>query len=72
MTHTVASSDFGVLTFPDEEDFKAFEREERTLYKKYHDLEVAKHGIFAGNQNKFVQTVEELNQFDPHPHPLDD
>lgn len=71
MTHSVASSDLGLLTFPDDEDYEAFTKEIRDVYKKYHDLEVAKHGIFAGNQDKFVKTTDELNQFDPYPHPLD-
>ncbi len=70
-THSVSDSDLGLLTFPDVNDYITFKMEERALYKKYHDLEVEKYGIFAGNQNKFVRTVEELNNFDPHPHPLD-
>jgi len=69
--NSIGSSDLGLLTFPDEKDYLAFERERRALYKKYHDIEVTKYGIFAGNQDKFVKTVEDLNDFDPYPHPLD-
>ena len=71
MTHSVSDSEFGLLTFPDDDDYLAFKRDVRAVYKKHHDLEVQKHGIFAGNQNKFVPSVKDLNSFDPHPHPLD-
>jgi hypothetical protein len=71
MIRTIFGSEHGCLRFNDEETYNRFKAEERALYKKYHDEEVQKYGIFAGNQNKYVQSVSELNTLDSYPHPLD-
>ena len=69
--HIVMSSSYGSLHFTNSEEYEEFAKEEKALYKKYHDLEVKKHGIYASNQDKFVQSIDELNDFDSYPHPLD-
>ena len=69
--HLVSSSDNGGLYFVDSDEYEKFCEEIRAVYVKYHNLEVEKYGIYASNQDRFVKSVDELNQLDNYPHPLD-
>ena len=61
--HNVIDSKLGSLRLTEPEHFR-FEVERKSLFKKYYLLERAACGIWASNQSKYVQTFEELNEWD--------
>lgn len=61
----IASSDLGLnITFGSREDYDAYNAEHQALVDKYRKITEEKFGYWAGNQNKFVKTIEEMNQWD--------
>lgn len=62
--HTIFDSSGLALHFQDDESYKRFKEDEKQLYLKYYKEIRAKHGIWAGNQDRFVFSVEELNDWD--------
>ncbi len=64
MNATISSSDGTVLVFQCQEQLKEYQNNLELLkvetYKKIRD----KHGVFAGNQNKFVKNRCDLNKRD--------
>lgn len=59
----IFSSDGLTLKLTNEE-YKAFKADEKELYKKHYQIQRAARGIYASNQDKWVNTREELNDMD--------
>lgn len=64
MIRTIFSSDGFELHFKCNELYKEYEDAHRRLVIETYKKIRAKHGIWASNQNKFVSTPEELNDWD--------
>ncbi len=62
--HIIFDSSGLELHFPDDESYQQFKEAEKALYVEHYGKIRAKHGIWAGNQCKFVQTPEDLNEWD--------
>jgi hypothetical protein len=62
--HRLISSKRGMSLNLDAGDHAAYQEEDRALARKYQQRTRDKYGIYASNQGKFVQTVEELNEWD--------
>jgi DNA topoisomerase VI subunit A len=52
------------LVFEDMAMYKAYIAEKKALEKKYYDMICKTSGYWAGNQNKFVKSIDELNEWD--------
>ena len=62
--HTFSSSDGYHLYFQDEAEYQAFNKAQHDLFMRFYMTQRVRHGIWASNQNKFVRSVEELNELD--------
>lgn len=60
----IFSSDGTSLRFSDAATHSAYEEECKALDNKYYAIERAKHGIWCGNQSKYVHSREEMNDCD--------
>lgn len=67
-TITCSDGSLPSLHFPDDEvsklHYERFKEEEKNLYCRYYGYLRAFHGVFASNQNKYVESVDKLNSFD--------
>lgn len=63
--HFITSSEYGTLAFPDGETYRRFQERERALWQEFFNEIRRTDGIWAGNQDRFVDTPEELNEWDP-------
>ncbi len=61
--HNVFCSSGLSLRMTDAEN-DTFEKEKEALYLKYYRMERAECGIWAGNQNKYVTSPDQLNDWD--------
>lgn len=61
---TIFNSDGMSLHFPDVALSIAYEWDQKMLYLKHYILIRNKYGIWANNQNKFVETVQDLRPMD--------
>lgn len=62
--HITSSSPGFSIAFGSTEDYEAYDAEHKALIDKYRKLTEQKFGYWAGNQNKFVKTIDEMNQWD--------
>jgi hypothetical protein len=62
--YTVLDSEYKTLVFESKELYEQYKKEDRELHDKFYRLICETSGIWAGNQNKFVKTEEELNEWD--------
>lgn len=53
------------LVFPEKAIHDEYERKLKNLQMETYAIIREKHGIWAGNQDKFVPNPEDMNQFDP-------
>lgn len=63
--YTISSSDGTCLKFPDVKLKIEYEQEELMLKLKHYVKVRNKYGIYAGNQSKFVEHVDDLRPMDP-------
>lgn len=64
MMYTISCSDGITLKFSDKEMYNRYIAEEKQLKIKYY-LEIrAKYGIWASNQDKFVNSIDDFNSWD--------
>ncbi len=63
-THSICSSDGKSLRFNTEEEHAEYKSELAALDIKFYAQEVERYGIWASNQNKYVQTEDQLNDWD--------
>jgi hypothetical protein len=66
--HTIASSDGNSLHFKTTEEYLEYKEDELRLFFKHHLILKDKYGIWASNQNKYVDSVDDLNDFDSKQH----
>ena len=64
MVKTIAGSDGLHLRFMDEESYREYKRELELVNVKAYKRTRDEHGIWAGNQNKFVDCYEDMNEWD--------
>ena len=62
--HIIASSDGHSLHFNTTEEYLAYEKDEMELFWKHHNILKEKYGIYASNQGKYVESVDDLNDWD--------
>ncbi len=66
MYHIISSAKEESLTFPKQGKalYDEYEAERKALIKKYKKLIREQFGIYASNQNKFVKSPSQLNEWD--------
>ena len=64
MEYHKTSSDGMHLIFRDYKELKTYEKEFLLLNLKYYKQHRDKYGIYASNQDKYVSSIKELNDFD--------
>jgi len=62
--YTVGSSEYGSLHFITKEEYEDYQADEKALFAKHKQLLRNNHGIWASNQNKYVASINELNDLD--------
>ena len=50
--------------FATKEDYEAFNAEYLALIRKYRTMTEQRYGYWAGNQNKFVKSLDDMHQWD--------
>lgn len=60
----VFGSDCKTLVFESEKLYEQYLKESEELHSKFYKLICETSGIWAGNQDKFVKTEAELNEWD--------
>lgn len=62
--HVISGSDGINLQFQDDDSYSEYKAELEVLQIKHYKKTRDTHGIWAGNQNKFVSDREHMNSFD--------
>lgn len=62
--HIISSSDGHSLHFKTHEEYVAYKKDALELFWKHHNILKEKYGIWASNQNKYVESVDDLNDLD--------
>jgi len=62
--YTISSSDGTSLHFPDASLYVEYNKARFDLDNEFYLKIRARHGIWAGNQDKFVNSLDELNEWD--------
>jgi hypothetical protein len=64
MKHIYSSSEYGTLVFLDRRMLDQFEKETRDVFFRAYGRIREVYGIWAGNQDRFVQHESQLNEWD--------
>jgi hypothetical protein len=64
MTHIICSSDGLTLNFKTDEEYQHYQRQRLLLDLATYAKLRKKYGIWASNQNKYVSSTVELNEWD--------
>ena len=62
--HVISSSDGYSLHFMTTEEYEEYEKDERELFWKHYNILKEKYGVYATNQGKYVDSVDDLNELD--------
>ena len=62
--HTISSSDGTYLRFDSQEDLDHYKSDIHEARMRAYHRQREKHGVWAGNQGKFVSSLSEFNQWD--------
>lgn len=66
--HIIASSDGYSLDFMTDAEYEEYKKDALILFQKHHNILKAKYGIWASNQDKYVESVDDLNDWDSRQH----
>ena len=66
--YTVVSSEGNSLNFVTQEEYDEYQKDELELFKHHHSKLKNKYGIWASNQNRYVDSIQDLNDWDSRLH----
>lgn len=68
---TITSSDYGSLHFVTREEYEEYKADEQELFIKHTRKLRDRYGYYAGNQDKYVPSLDDFNNFDSKPRILE-
>ena len=66
--YVISASNGNSLHFMTNEEFSDYEKDALALFNKHHNILKNKYGIWASNQDKYVDSVDKLNDWDNKGH----